>query len=58
MANRHRDNPADENGGVVRCIGIANPNSGLQDLSAADVTVHSIREFNVQNRGQDTGVTG
>jgi HAD superfamily hydrolase (TIGR01509 family) len=42
----------------MRCIGFANPNSGLQDLSAADVIVNSIREINVQDWGLGTGVTG
>lgn len=31
----------------MTCIGFLNPNSGNQDLSLADMTVHSIRKINV-----------
>jgi beta-phosphoglucomutase-like phosphatase (HAD superfamily) len=33
----------------MRCIGCLNPNSGHQDLSAADMVVRSIAEIKVQN---------
>lgn len=31
------------------CIGFANPNSGNQDLSRADIIVHNINEINLEN---------
>jgi beta-phosphoglucomutase-like phosphatase (HAD superfamily) len=32
----------------MKCIGFANPNSGVQDLSKADFVIHSFDELNAE----------